>query len=1048
MTPHLPRSPRRPARLAAALLTGLIVLLFSQQAILSWLVSRALPRWAALQGQTVTLGRTEAGLFAPVVLEQVDFVGVDGTRLSAARVELEWSSPLRFIAGGSPRWIESIAVQDLGGTITVATRPSGAAAGESATSLALVPRSVQIDGADVTVAKGPARLGFKQAQVRLDEAASGLFSAGAASLDVDGWQKDWEELRCPTAWSDGTAYFSAVDLGGDVTIDSLSIALAGPAAASLSASVFGGALQAEFTRTAAGTKIALNSWNASLGGAGKFIGLSEPMSGKIAAAKLTFNGDPTRPLEAQVAARLEVDDFAWGGRELAEAKLGLSLAGRRLKIDEALLRQSANVLSASGWLMIPPRAEEWRKSALQLDWGAEVKDLGLLAALGGEKWRQSKGTLQAHGKITGTITEGEGWSRLRGWNLVLRGVPVDWVQADASLSGRDINISSLEAWSGRNFLRGSGRIALAGQPSYQGRLEMRVNDLARYLEPLGRFAPDWARQGSVLLFWDGDGSAGAHSGVLSLELVRFAGDLNPIPINANLAASYSPGNLYVSRFLLDRGPLSLSSIAYFSAKGLSLQDVQMFNGRTRLLRGEFFVPLSFPALLDGKGWAGAMLPGADIYGSLQSEDLQLGPLLRLFGQDTPVEGRVDWMLDAGGPWENPRLTNRLAIDNLGATLPSLRIPASRFDSAFRLADKRLEGEAGWADGRRRALALSASLPVLGRTADGGWSLLDHASPANAQLTAEALDLSRLAPRPGSLGGVVNGTLKLAGSLSAPEASGAFELAAGRAELPAFLPPATDLNGKLTLAGTKATLENFAGRLGEGAFQLGGGFEWKNGTVTKSLALTGHGLLLHRDREFPLVGDADLRLREGALDGSITLTGGAWNRTISARPAMQNAPPPPPQAAAPLEFARGAAGAWKLDVRVTGQPRLRAGEREIEASADLQLGGTLSAAVPAGTIEASGFEVRLPAANLRINRSILHFTPALPGIPILDVAGTTSVNGHEIRALAWGPLPERRLALDSTPPLDPSAIVSLLDRGQTPAGGTTPAGQPTYTIEIR
>jgi hypothetical protein len=1034
--------------LAAALLSALVILLFSQQAILSWFVSRALPRWVAMQGDRITLGGTRAGLFAPIVLTGVDFRGAEGSHWSAERVELVWSSPVRLLAGGARRWVERVSARGLAGQINAASARHPAADGPGV----WTPRHLDLQASNLALTAGPARLLLEDSSLELSEDAPGGFRAGGAALEWGGWRKTWTGLSCATAWRDGSAYFSALDLGDGAVVDTLSVALAGTPAASLGATVFGGVLQAEAVRTPGGTKIALNSWNASLPPAGRFLGVTEPMSGTLRAAKLTFNGDPARPLEAQVAARLELDDFAWGGRRLEEARLGLSLAGRRLTVDEALIRQSANVVDVSGWIMIPPRAEEWRKSALQLDWRAEVKDLGLLAALAGESWRQSKGTLQAHGKLTGSITEGEGWLRLRGWKLLVRGVPVDWVQADASLAGRDITISGVDAWSGPNFLRGAGRIALTEQPGYQGRLELRVNEIARYLEPLGRFAPDWAREGGVLLFWDGDGAAAAHSGVVSLELVRFAGDLNPIPINANLAATYSPGNLYVSRFLLDRGPLSLSSIAYLSAKGLSLQDVQMFNGRTRLLRGEFFLPVSFPALLEGKGWPGAMLPGADIYGSLRSEDLQLGPLLRLFGQDTPVEGRVDWTLEASGPWENPRLHNRLAIDRLGATLPSFRLPPSRFDSVFQLADKRLAGEAGWTAGRQRELALTASLPVLGRTADGKWTLLDRTAPAKLELTADRLDLAGFAPQEGKLAGQLNGNLQVAGSLAAPEAKGALEIRDGRAELPAFLPAATALSGRLAFGGRTAVLEHFSGRLGDGTFQLTGDFGFKDGMVSCALDLAGTSLLLNRDRGFPLTGDAALRLRSegrsGALDGTVTLTGGSWNRDLVARPVFRGEAEPEAPAAAPILLAGGAPGDWNIDVRVTGQPELRRGEAKVATSADMQLTGRLSAVIPVGTVQASGFDVRFPAAAMNIDRGLFHFTPAHPGLPVLDVAGTTTLAGHEIRALAWGPLPEHRLAVESAPPLGPPAIVSLLEGGNASVPAAAPPGHLSYTLEVR
>jgi hypothetical protein len=96
-------------------------------------------------------------------------------------------------------------------------------------------------------------------------------------------------------------------------------------------------------------------------------------------------------------------------------------------------------------------------------------------------------------------------------------------------------------------------------------------------------------------------------------LVRFTGDLNPVPVNGKFSGSYSPGNIYISRFLLDRGPLSLSSSLYFGEEGLSVQDIQLFSGRSRLMRGEFFLPLSLAAVLAGEPWEKTVHRERDIY---------------------------------------------------------------------------------------------------------------------------------------------------------------------------------------------------------------------------------------------------------------------------------------------------------------------------------------------------------------------------------------------------------------------------------------------------
>ena len=351
------------------------------------------------------------------------------------------------------------------------------------------------------------------------------------------------------------------------------------------------------------------------------------------------------------------------------------------------------------------------------------------------------------------------------------------LQADLALQGRDLKLTGLGAQSGPNFLLGHGRLSLETPLAYQGRLELRVREVARYLEPLGRFAPDWAREGGVLLFWDGDGTADVHSGVASLELVKFTGDLNPVPVNAKLAATYSPGNIYVSRFLLDRGPLSLSSSFYFGENGLSVQGIQLFNGRTRLLFGELFLPLSLEALLDRRPWREALLAEKDVYASMRSDDLDLGALVALFGQETSLRGRADLRLDAHGPWSDPVANMRVSTSGLRAVFPAFSIPEAQADLELQVKERKASLEAKIDPRASKPVTLRAVLPLHGVEGEEGWTVLDPAAPWEAHLemppTEAGLFGWKLFGFPLS-GGTIGASLRAGHTISSPRLDGSVK----------------------------------------------------------------------------------------------------------------------------------------------------------------------------------------------------------------------------------------------------------------------------------
>ncbi|MFM8231780.1 MAG: hypothetical protein ACKOAL_11210, partial [Chthoniobacterales bacterium] len=742
----------------------------SQGPLLRLATRFALPSLARSAGYQIEFDVLESRFFGPLLLGNVRVQDDRGSDLRASQVELALAA-IPDLFRHPRRIVRRISVRELSGGFRLDVAPA-----VRATAPASAPRRwftpewpliIEADASKVFLSHGAKHLMLKDASLQLSEETTGNFRAGEMGLWVGPWSKMLSDLRGVTAWRDGVAYLADIALAKDAIIDAFSATLHGPDAFTLNARAFEGNIYGEWSdgdRTTA----ALNAFDVSLDGLGRFLELSEPMRGRLSLLKLTFNGDVAAPLESQSSLRAEVMDFFWDKRAFSSLRLGASLSGQNLKVDELLLEQKSNRVSARGSLVLP--ASDWRKSDVSLNIDAVANDARALAELFGRPWNKLSGGFALEGDVTGRLGEPTGWIKARGWDLRVPGVPASSLQADATMKDGTVTIAALESHSGPNFLRAGGEISLREPLNYRGRLEARVREVSRYLEPLGRFAPDWAQQGGVICFWDGDGTGENHSGVVSLELFDFTGDLNPVAINGKFAATYSPGNVYVSRFLLDRGPLSLSASCYLSGKGLSVQDIQLFNLRQRLLRSEIFLPVSWPLILEGKTWSKTMLPGGNIYAMVRSDDLRLGPLANLFGQDAAAEGRADWKLDASGPWENPSGESTLTIDSFRATFDNFAIPSSRVEGKATLAQQRLDVTGQLDPDAADPIRLTASIPLLGRNEAGDFRILDRSKPASGQVDVPLLDLSKFAAkRPFS--GQLSGSVKMSGRLSAPQFAG-------------------------------------------------------------------------------------------------------------------------------------------------------------------------------------------------------------------------------------------------------------------------------------
>ena len=166
--------------------------------------------------------------------------------------------------------------------------------------------------------------------------------------------------------AEGTAYLADLKLAENVTLDAVSLSLRGAPALTVEARAFGGYVYADWTRDGGPEmKAAINAVNLSLAEAGEFAAVRDEMEGRIGLAKLTFNGDPRQWMSGQMSVRLEAGDFAWRKNAVENLTVGLSVAGRRVRVNEFVLRQKANRVKLRGTASLPSMLPAWQEMPIE-----------------------------------------------------------------------------------------------------------------------------------------------------------------------------------------------------------------------------------------------------------------------------------------------------------------------------------------------------------------------------------------------------------------------------------------------------------------------------------------------------------------------------------------------------------------------------------------------------------------------------------------------------------------------------------------------------------
>ena len=252
-----------------------------------------------------------------------------------------------------------------------------------------------------------------------------------------------------------------------------------------------------------------------------------------------------------------------------------------------------------------------------------------------------------------------------------------------------------------------------------------------------------------------------------------------------------------------------------------------------------------------------------------------------------------------------------------------------------------------------------------------------------------------------------------------------------------LAPLRDIDARVILDGTQATLEAFHGQMGGQPLVASGKAEFAlDGPLNYQLHLRGSNVPVARSLELLLRGDLDVTL-QGNRDSPATLTGevrlrnGLYVRYASdllwsgpKRPEVQ----PPYFSVTNAPFAD-----WKLDLRIHGDRfmNVRIPVFSGVISADMKLQGTLRTPELNGDVRINSGRVMFPFGTLAVEEGYVSFSGNDPRGPALDIRASGRTLNYEVRLEVTGPANGANIEFTSTPPLNSEEILLLLTAGELP-----------------
>lgn len=624
---------------------------------------------------TCQIGRIEGSLWQRLVFHDVMLTWRTALNTSL-RVEVE-KSEVRpawraVLLGQDTGWLRKVSAEGVRVTSS-ARNPVGhtePSAPRPARWNRLVPDQLNVSHANIVLHEIDGSIRLRNVRFEASIVAPGEISAESIVVERPWFRKEFRSARGVTSRQGVNFAIAGFNLQKGITLDNFTLDMATLAGGDLSMafafSAFDGSIRGEIKNKPNERPLVLqaNGWfeRISIDRLAEFLETDQPAGGTIREGKFTFNGSPRDLNRATLSTRLEANDFQWGGRRWNSLTLGATVSNRRVQIPELRLKQQSNQLRLSGEMALPGAGTEWWRSDFNFDVVARIENLTELSALLGAKFENTAGRISIDGSVRGRNQSFTGQLAVSGSELSYGAAPLDHLQAEVKLNANEIQVANLEFVHGADTLKGQGVVNIFGEKRYWGELTASVADLAPYsyfFSMVG--APSWS--GGLNLDWSGDGTAKAHSGAFYAKLKKFhqIGDARGLPLNADLEATYAPGNVYFSKFVVANEDSFFSSIVTVAPTLLNLQSIRLQRGETVLLEGDALLPVSVWKLWPAGALTGAIDWDGEIEANLRAHGLQIQDALRLTGHELTIKGELDGTLSASGFVASPSLGGDLKI---------------------------------------------------------------------------------------------------------------------------------------------------------------------------------------------------------------------------------------------------------------------------------------------------------------------------------------------------------------------------------------------------
>ncbi|MGB8355299.1 MAG: hypothetical protein WCD79_15485 [Chthoniobacteraceae bacterium] len=429
-----------------------------------------------------------------------------------------------------------------------------------------------------------------------------------------------------------------------------------------------------------------------------FFGFSGKAGGVIHEGKFTFSGSLRNLEKATLSVDLEATDFQLGNRQWNSLVGRATMVEHHVQIPELHLKQAHNELTLKGDMMLPPGpGVEWWQSEFAFDITAKIDNLTELSELFGPDFADMAGKMNIDGSIKGSNQAFSGDLAVSGSDLSYRTAPLDTLHATIHLKGNELQVDQLELASKNDFIRGKGVVNILGQEKrYWGELKASVADLSRYSAIMQKpFVPQ-PLAGGLTVDWSGDGVAKAHSGAFHAQLKKFrqvsVTEPKAHPLNADLEATYSPGNIFFSKFVLWDTDTNFSAKVTAAPKTLNLQALHLQQNNTIWLEGDALLPFNVWSAWENASWATLLEFDSPCKVNVTAKNLDLHEVALLSGRQLPIKGELNMNLTADGTLNDIKTDGKVQLKKGQLTLGDATPDVIRADGDLTFAGQDLQIE--------------------------------------------------------------------------------------------------------------------------------------------------------------------------------------------------------------------------------------------------------------------------------------------------------------------------------------------------------------------